>query len=328
MLLAEGDVVASVVEAAWYRDNVRYFDMRNKNSEVTDDELILQRHGFLLEKWRSVYGCFETRKEHSEHRQSGECPAKVLLSINDAIVHRSTPIRDLHAMLLAEKDVVVKIVTPEWYCENVRYFDMRRQRRQDDPHEDLNMYWDFYNPCKHCGFVYLMGVTSRSKCCGNGKFATEQPNSPLKPLLQLDSTLLLLSRLNDENTVEHLKFFERAWEYNNNISLGIVCVDHGDDGNAYADGERAPRKYNWWNPGFGDFCATIQGRTFLMLKKIGNRYGLDWATIGNANGALEKSLAANENLKKINKDILRSLLQDSFVDNPLVREVVKTPDNT
>ena len=129
--------------------------------------------------------------------------------------------------------------------------------------------------------------------------------------------------MNDENTDEHLKFFERAWEYNNNISLGIVCVDHGDDGNAYADGERAARKYNWWNPGFGDFCATIQGRTFLMLKKIGNRYGLDWATIGNANGALEKSLAANENLKKVNKDILRSLLQDSFVDNPLVREVVE-----
>jgi hypothetical protein len=74
MLIAEGDVVASVVAAAWYRDNVRYFDMRNKNSEVSDDELILQRHGFLLEKWRSVYGCFETRLEHNEHRQSGKCP--------------------------------------------------------------------------------------------------------------------------------------------------------------------------------------------------------------------------------------------------------------
>ena len=87
-----------------------------------------------------MYGCFETREDLYRHRQSGRCPAKVLLSVNDNMAYRFDSIRDLNTMLLAEGNVVVKIVAAEWYCENVRYFDMRRLSRQQGVHQDLNLY--------------------------------------------------------------------------------------------------------------------------------------------------------------------------------------------
>ena len=121
----------------------------NGYGALPEDERILQRHGFLLEKWRSVYGCFKTRVDLHRHRQSGSCPSKVLLSVNDNMAHRYNSIRDINTMLLAEGDVAVKIVAAEWYCENVRYFDMRKLSRQDDPHQNPRGVRHF-GLCKAC----------------------------------------------------------------------------------------------------------------------------------------------------------------------------------
>ena len=153
------------------------------------------------------------------------------------------------------------------------------------------MYWDIDSPCIHCGCLYLMGNASRTRCCSSGSLAMHQigdHRQRLKPLEPLEGTFLRLARLSEDSSEAHLECMAKLWEYNNSISVGVVCVDHGDSDDA-ARAAGVVARYNWDNPKFGDYCVKIQGRTFLMMKKEGHENGMDWVTLGNVGQALANS---------------------------------------
>jgi len=285
---------------------------------LTDAEYIFNLHGFFYKTWRSIVGVFRSSEELDAHERDQTCPREVLYSVDDQSTGDYENADALRQQLLfdGEEKARVVVMSIERYIRNVRRIDTRPIRRI---HQSTEMYWDLDAPCVHCGCIYLMGNTARTRCCSNGTLAMYQYQcrERLKPLEPLEGTFLRLSRLHDNSSEAHIECLSKLWEYNNCISLGVVCVDHGDNDDA-ARAAGVVAKYNWDNPKFGDFCVKIQGRTFLMLKKEGHENGVDWATLGNVSEALEGGLKRK---KELHRGILRGLLLDTFKLNPLVDEV-------
>ena len=285
---------------------------------LTDAEYIFNLHGFFYKTWRSIVGVFRSSEELDAHERDQTCPREVLYSVDDQSTGDYENADALRQQLLfdGEEKARVVVMSIERYIRNVRRIDTRPIRRI---HQSTEMYWDLDAPCVHCGCIYLMGNTARTRCCSNGTLAMYQYQcrERLKPLEPLEGTFLRLARLHDNSSEAHIECLSKLWEYNNCISLGVVCVDHGDNDDA-ARAAGVVAKYNWDNPKFGDFCVKIQGRTFLMLKKEGHENGVDWATLGNVSEALEGGLKRK---KELHRGILRGLLLDTFKLNPLVDEV-------
>jgi len=124
---------------------------------------------------------------------------------------------------------------------------------------ELELYWEYDKPCRHCDYVHLKGASAgqKKKCCLDGK-ALQEPFPQLKPLPPM---MLHYAR----DRIQHMG--RNSVSYNSVLSCAATGVENNDGGGfEHIHGEHAVR---------------LHGRTYHFLTTSTGNAGLNFFTFDN-----------------------------------------------
>ena len=149
--------------------------------------------------------------------------------------------------------------------------NIRQQHRQQQRYRDVNQYWDYNNPCEHCGCVHLLSSLPirRNICCMKGRAVYSEEYPRLQPL---PPAILDLAT----NFINHMS--RNSVTYNSILSLGATGIENGTGGG--------------WERIHGDHAITLHGRTYHYLTTSTGMNGLKYFTYD----ALEAAKARGNSL--------------------------------
>jgi len=155
---------------------------------------------------------------------------------------------------------------------------------------ELDMYWEYDKPCRHCDYVHLKGASSgqKKKCCLQGKALRE----PCPQLKQLPPMMLHYAK----NRLQHMG--RNSVSYNSVLSCAATGVENNDGGGfEHIHGEHAVR---------------LHGRTYHFLTTSTGNAGLNFFTFDNLANCTEYATSTLNNEERGYQRIIPSFLANIF----------------
>jgi hypothetical protein len=167
-------------------------------------------------------------------------------------------------------------------------------------YDSLRMSWDFQNPCRHCGYVYLTceDCNVRQQCCSSGKYMR---NDSVPKLLPLPPALEHLAL----HRIEHMG--PKSSYYNNILSMGVTGIDNGKGGG--------------WESIRGAHAIKLNGRTYHYLPKTGGTGGLQYFTWDASDAMYAHSADINRRTEHVMQSNLQHIYRELQQCNYIVQEL-------